>query len=240
MLLFGSLLTIMATFLYTNDIAMAQYPDFFAGREIAGKSLDKLAQEYWHWWFHVLKDDETKAVRECFIGEDSENNTKFLFNPYAQVNYNTKCGFIYSNQSIIVPLIVGQCDNTLPRNPNYHFNTIEGYWACGYFTNEDFINWRVTLDGEVIFSNSVNPNLKKDILVRNSPLFNLTVVEPNRYDVPGGIYESIVDGYYLPLKPLPTGEHILTYEASRKVSSASHDPPLKGVAKYTFTVKDVS
>ncbi len=231
----------MSISLSSIEFVRAQYPDFFAGREIAGKSVDKLAQEYWEWWFHVPEDNPAQDVRDCFVGEDSENNTKFLFNPYAQVNYNTKCGSIFSNQSIIVPLIVGECDSSLPENDQYDLDTIEGLWHCGYLTNEIFINWKVTLDGEVIFSNSVNSNLKNDILVRNSSLFNLKVEEPNRYDVPAGNYEAIVDGYYLPLKPLSPGEHVLTYEASRKVVSASPlDPPLKGVAKYTFTVKDVS
>jgi hypothetical protein len=217
---------------------MAQYPDWYAGKEIAGKSLDELAQEYWYWWHHVIEKDNSKSIRDCFIGSDRENTTKFLFNPYAQANYKTKCGFIYSNQFILVPLIVGQCDDKLPATPNYDFNTIEGFWKCGYYTNEHFTNWRVTLDGEVIFSNSVNPNLKSEILVRNSPLFNLTIHEPNHYNIPKGTYKSIVDGYYLLLKPLSEGEHILTYEATRKVVGGV-DPPLKGMATYAFTVKDV-
>lgn len=250
---FCCLLTLTTIYLSTTEIVKGQTSDFYAGKQIAGKSLDQLAQEYWKWWFHVPKEkslslwEELKAIigespenHHCYIGSDSKNNTKFFYNPYAQVDYNAKCGFIYSDQFILVPLIVGECDASLPENA-LNGSRIEDYWECARLADETFTKWQVILDGKVIFSNEINPDLKSEILVRNSSWFPLKVEVPNRYGVENGTYKAVVDGYYLPLKPLSTGEHVLQYDAMRKWQDTLNREKIDlGNVKYTFSVKNRS
>ena len=84
----------------------------------------------------------------------------------------------------------------------------------------------------------VNPYLKNEILVRNSSTFNFEVPKDNNFGVPPGTYPAVVDGYYLPLDPLPPGEHLLKYKVVYKQPTPG---PLKkyipGEVTYFLTVK---
>jgi hypothetical protein len=93
---------------------------------------------------------------------------------------------------------------------------IEDLWTCAKDADEGFKAWEVTLDNRVLFKKAgneeVNGHLIDNILVRNSSLFNITIPQVNRYEADAGVYPAVVDGYYLILKPLPPGEHTLTYK----------------------------
>ena len=246
------LLTLLVMPLYFSIIVSGQQPDFFAGRDPAGRPLVELAQEYWQWWIGVPKNntiDPATGLDKCIMGSDKEGRVNFLYNPYQSSGYNMKCT-ITSDKYIIVPLIVGECDITVGAK-SLESGKIEDFWTCAKDTDEPFEHWIVTLDNEILFKsgregtlftsgdNGVNVNLKDEILVRNSPWFTIEIPTINRYSAPAGSYEAVVDGYYLPLKPLPPGEHVLEYVATHNPPSASalgqHNT---GKVKYSFTVTD--
>lgn len=221
-----------------------QYPDFFAGREPAGRPLEKLAQEYWQWWIGVPWDNipinpETN-LNECLIAYDETGLVAFLVNPYG-ISYNSICN-ISSDKHLIVPLLVGECDPTVPE-PATKSGKIEDLWECATSADEPFENWEVVLDNKVLFKQSgndkVNSNLKKDILVRNSSQFILDIPEVNSYEAPGGSYPAVVDGYYLTLKPLPPGEHVLQYNILHKPAVPGQlEKPVSGSVTYRLNVTE--
>src|SRR6476660_1629417 len=47
-----------------------------------------------------------------------------------------------------------------------------------------------------------------------SDFFNMTIPENNVFQEKTGTFRSIVDGYFLFLKPLPSGEHKLEFKVS--------------------------
>jgi hypothetical protein len=201
--------------LLTEDSPQGQQsPEFFAGKNLKGKSLEKLAQEYWQWVAEATPEDipkDTKTnLNECRLGYDKDNMTIFLLTPY-DVTYSAECT-ISSDKYLLVPLLVGECDPTVPEKRTKS-GRIEDLWACAREADEPFDIWKVTLDNRVIFKNvawlKVNADLKDEILVRNSSRFIIEIPKVNSFEVAAGSYPAVVDGYYLPLNPLTPGEHVL-------------------------------
>lgn len=222
--------------------ANALATDYFAGHNYNGSSLENLAQNYWQWWMTVpqtIDRDPKTNLQECIVGYDPTNTTIFLYNSYLS-DYSTVCD-ISSKNSILVPLLIGECDPTVPE---LRSKTLSELWKCAADANEVFKFWEVTLDGETLFKKSpseiVNPNLKQEILVRNSSIFNITIPAINHYDAPEGTYPAVVDGYYLHLKPLSPGKHTLEYKIvheDKSVLDFGNKPRLNiGKAHYAFNV----
>jgi hypothetical protein len=125
--------------------------------------------------------------------------------------------------------------------PRSKTGKIEDLWACAKDADEEFKAWEVRLDNRVLFKKSgneeVNGHLIDNILVRNSSLFNITMPQVNRYEADAGVYPAVVDGYYLILKPLPPGEHTLTYKFTQEQKLPGADlSSINGDATYLFTV----
>jgi hypothetical protein len=198
-------------------VAAQQSPEFFAGKNLNGKSLEKLAQEYWQWVAEappgdIPKDPKTN-LNECRLGYDKDEMIIFLLTPY-DVTYAAECT-IPSDKYLLVPLLVGECDATVPEERTKS-GRIEDLWACAREADEPFDTWEVTLDNKVIFkkvgNEEVNADLKDEILVRNSSRFIIEIPEVNSFEVVAGSYPAVVDGYYLPLNPLTPGKHVLQYK----------------------------
>lgn len=227
---------------YLSSIGNASDLQFFAGRNYNNRSLDQLAKDYWQWWFTVpqtIPKDPKTGLHECVVGSDSTNRTIMLFDSYLQ-EYSTSCN-VSSEKSILVPLLVGECDPTVPE---LRSNTTSDLWKCAADADEVLKFWDVTLDGQAIFRKSaneeVNSNLKQEILVRNTSTFTLNIPSVNHYDAPQGSFQAAVDGYYLHLKPLPPGQHILTYKIIHEdpnVMDVGNKPrAVSGKASYILNV----
>jgi hypothetical protein len=237
--------TFLFTILFHSYFVISSYAtntDFFAGNMIAGKSLEEWAKDYWQWWMTVpetIPKDPTTNLDQCFIGSDPSNVMIFLVDPY-QITYNARCT-IPSENYILVPLLVGECDPTVP-DPRGASDNIQDKWACAKDADEIFKLWEVVLDGQILYKNGgnsvVNPDLTEQILVRNSSIFTLNILEVNRYGAPAGSYPAVVDGYYFVLNPLSVGEHILEYSIVHEISVPGVGIPqqIPGKATYSLTV----
>jgi hypothetical protein len=237
------LLSIILTHNYFVSYSEASGTEFFGGNIIGGKPLEEWAKQYWIWWMTVpetIPKDPTTNLDSCFMGFDSEGVMIFLVNAY-QITYNTRCT-IPSDRHILVPLLVGECDPTVP-DPRGKSENIQDKWACAKDANEVFKAWQVVLDNRILYKNSgneiVNQNLTQQILVRNSSVFTLNIPDINRYGAPAGSYPAVVDGYYLVLKPLSVGEHILEYSIVHEIPVPGVGMPqqIPGKATYSFTVR---
>ena len=77
-----------------------------------------------------------------------------------------------------------------------------------------------------------------DILVRNSSKFTIVIPEHNAFEAPAGSYPAVVYGYYLPMNPLPAGEHQLQYKiVYAEPSAGSLKKYVPGEVKYSLIVK---
>jgi hypothetical protein len=187
------------------------------GNDIYGKPLENWAQDYWRWWATTSPEvevpvDPVTNFSKCVIGTDTNNTMLFLRDSY-DTNYVTRCS-LPVGKPILVPLLIAECDPTV-EDPRTKTGRIEDLWACAKDGDETLAAWNVVLDNEVLFKKSgneqVNEELKNRILVRNSSIFTINLPEVNKFEVQPGSYPAVVDGYYLILKPLSTGEHVLKY-----------------------------
>jgi hypothetical protein len=163
----------------------------------------------------------------------------FLMSSY-DLTYGAKCT-ISPDKPILVPLLISECDATVPE-PRTKTGKIEDLWTCTRESNEGFEAWDVRLDNKVLFQKAgniaVNAEMKDEILVRNSSLFTISYPETNRFEVEAGSYPAVVDGYYLILKPLSPGEHVLKYKISHRENIPGADLSyVSGDATYYLTVK---
>ena len=195
------------------------------GRDIYGESLDTWAQKYWQWsvampFAQDIPIDPQTQMSKCVVGSDQNGTMLFLLDPYDN-EYTTKCT-IPSGKPILVPLLISECDRKTP-DPRIKPGEIEGLWACAKDFNEVFRAWDVTLDNKTLTrkaaNEEVNIQLMDEILVRNSSIFTLDFPENNRFELPSGPVETVVDGYYLILNPLAPGEHLLKYKITHEQKS---------------------
>ncbi|HKI09987.1 MAG TPA: hypothetical protein VKA09_16470 [Nitrososphaeraceae archaeon] len=199
------------------------------GRDVYNESLDTWAQKYWQWSLAIpfaqdIPIDPQTQMSKCIVGSDQNGTMLFLVDPYDN-KYTTKCT-ISSGKPILVPLLIGECDRKT-SDPRIKPGEIEGLWACAKDFDEVFRSWDVTLDNMTLTrkagNEEVNPQLINDILVRNSSTFILDYPENNRWGLPSGPVETVVDGYYLILKPLDPGEHLLKYKITHEQKSPGAD-----------------
>ncbi len=217
--------------------------DFFAGRSPYGIPLEKWAMEYWQWVATLPPDnpiDSATQKHKCLMGSDSGNQMVFLISPY-EMEYSTECK-ISSGKSILVPLLVGECDSTVD-DARAKTGKIQDLWACAKDADEGLKSWSVKLDGNTLFQKlggeEVNMHLLNEILVRNTSSFPLNIPEVNRFEVEEqGSYPAVVDGYYLILQPIPVGTHTLEYVfVQEKSTGGLKIPSPESRATYVLTVE---
>jgi len=215
------------TFLLYNHVfpVNSENTDFFAGREPSNITLEKWANKYWQWWATIqddnIKQNASTHLDTCIIHQDKDGMI-FLLNIY-DMKYRTKCT-ISSEYPILIPLLIGECDPTVEEIFAKSGN-IQDLQTCAMLADEIFKAWEVALNGKVIFKKSnneeININLKDMILVRNNSPFILNIPSKNSWDVIGGNYTAVTDGYYLPIKPLTPGEHKLEYKIIHQSKSGT-------------------
>lgn len=238
-----AIVTFLIIFSFFTPLISAQSNDISTDPKPYGKPLEQWAKEYWQWNVglppgDIPKDNNTN-LDKCILGSDPEKTMLFLVEAY-DLTYSTKCD-ISTKSPLLIPLLIGECDPSVDE-PRTKTGKIEDLWACAKDANEGFKAWEIRLDDRILFkkvgNQEVNANLKDQILVRNSSLFNITMPQVNRYEANAGVYPAVVDGYYLILKPLPPGEHTLTYKFTQEQKLPGADlSSINGDATYSFAVK---
>jgi hypothetical protein len=216
-----SIVTFVTILGFHSQLMGAESNDLYTDAKPYGRTLEEWAKEYWQWNVGVppgaIPKDVNTNLDKCLIGSDRQNTMIFLSGVY-DLTYSTKCN-ISSTKPILVPLLVGECNPTVPE-PRTKTGKIEELWTCAKDADEELKAWEVRLDNRVLFKKAgieeVNGQLIDKILVRNSSLFNITMPQINRYEVDAGVYPAVVDGYYLILKPLHPGGHTLTYKFTQE------------------------
>jgi hypothetical protein len=207
-----------------------------AGKGPLGQSLETWAIKYWQWFATLPSGFENNP---CLIYSVPNAPMVFLINSWTQ-EYSGNCT-ISSDKYVLVPLLIGECDPTLPEAKS---GTLEDLQSCAKAADEPFESWDIVLDDTVIsrkWGNQViNPNIVQDLLVRNSAMFTINIPKNNHFDAAPGSYPAVVDGYYLVLNPLPIGEHKLSYKINQeKVGAGMANVPtlVGGSATYNLQVK---
>lgn len=244
LVLYPMLIILVSICVSSSSFKATAINDIFAGKEPLGIPLEEWAFEYWKWWLTVpesVTDNASEKSDQCITGKDTSGRMLFLVNPYNYRDITLRCS-ISSESYILVPLLVGESDRTVPECSENRCPKIEDLWKNALGADEVFHSATVLLDNKKVVEKrgdkESNSTLFQDILVRNSKLFNLTVSEGNRYGLTPATYPAVVDGRYLVLQPLDSGEHTVSYDYTQK-KSADHtgSADTDGSVTYIFEVK---
>ena len=185
-----------------------------------GKSYGDWASEFWNKWIAKNIDQATPKPGGCLIvNDDYKSEPMVMLMETADVNSPpTQACQISSNQGIIVPLWVGWCD--AGGSPGVNLT------KCAKEENLGNIVSDVKVDGVPVAKldvrQSVIPgsglldykiNSLTNVTQSTSKVFTLTIPS-NSVEIPNnvaGTWQAASDGWWVFLKPLPAGQHTISY-----------------------------
>jgi hypothetical protein len=107
---------------------------------------------------------------------------------------------IPAGKAIFVPLLVGECDYSMPD-----VKSDEALRRCAMAGNEYGVI-EATVDGIKL------KNLEQ--YRTQSGFFNITIPEDNIYNSRAGTFRALTDGFFVFLEPLPPGKHEIHLKVS--------------------------
>jgi hypothetical protein len=180
---------------------------FFTAESIPyGKTYGNWTVEWWRWALAIPKSvNPVLDITGEYAGVDQQNNdVLFLAGKLADEDIKVPNRFctIPAKKSILFPVI--NCESNPLEYPELR-------------THQDIIE-RVKRDEDTIIRKECFVDDKRIPAqrVKSDPtIFGLSMVKDNLFNVEGGgsTYASS-DGYWVFLKPLPTGKHVISFQGS--------------------------
>jgi hypothetical protein len=151
----------------------------------------------------------------CLTEADDQNKTIFLMNNFYVGSVQQECTF-KADQSILIPLYIGECDTGDKENKGKSFNEL---LSCALDADRGEADMKVKVDNMTLVDTkaSVHRTPSHDNLteVESKDLFDVSVPPesqfiPSNYDGPGE-FRAAAHGWYVFLKPLDEGNHVISY-----------------------------
>lgn len=177
----------------------SNFEDFMAPPEltIEGRSISEYPNMWWEWAYSTPK--EVNPVRDI-TGENCHQGQKgdvwFLAGGFGSSNIKRKCE-VPSGKYIFFPVI--NMVYWKPQSGNLPCEKAKEYAALN---NEELISIDVELDSK----KSSNPAHTR---MSSPQCFNIFARASDAYNA----YPSATDGYWVMLKPLSKGKHVLKFQA---------------------------
>jgi hypothetical protein len=236
---FSLLLSIFMAFSGLTSVYAVQM--FSKDEKPFGVSYDDWVAKYWNKRVGMNKDQAAPKPGGCLI-LNNYNKSDFLvmLMDTAEVDGSAQqtCK-ISSSQGIMIPLWIAECDNSGGDDPRHKSYSDEQLTKCAREQyNLGNIRSDVKVDGLPIAKLDVKQSLipgsgKLDYKV-NSPLnnitdfnskgFNLTIPPDSNIPLKPGTWRSASQGWWVFLKPLPPGEHTISYNVRVTPTGALTSP----------------
>jgi hypothetical protein len=147
------------------------------------------------WWNWTSSIPATQHPRDDYTPEKCQVNQQgpvwFLADQLG--GREERICTIPEGKSIFIPLLVGECENSIPE-----LKTDDALRRCASEGNEYGVI-EATVDGVKL------KNLEQ--YRTQSGFFNVTIVKGNIYESPTGTFRAFADGFFVFLEPLPPGKH---------------------------------
>jgi hypothetical protein len=188
-----------------------------------GKSYDDWASEFWNKWIAKNTDQATPKPGGCLIvNNDYKSESMVMLMPQHDVHFPpTQTCQISSTQGIIIPLWVGWEDHDTPGSCQ-----VSDLPQCARLVDLGNIASDVKVDGMPVAKldvrQSVIPGSKlldykinslTNVTQSTSKTFTITI-PANSVDIANnmpGTWQAASDGWWVFLKPLAPGQHIISY-----------------------------
>ena len=171
-----------------------------AGHEVAGRPLAEYANIWWQWTYTMPKELSPVADRtgeNCHQGQ--QGDVWFLAGGYGPSRISRKCT-IPLGKYVFFPVI-----NMVHYPARDSAPSCERVKEAAALNNDELLSIFIELDGV----SSVN---SKDYRLSSPDCFDLLGMLPRDANAPK-LYPSASDGYWVMLKPLEKGKHLLKFRA---------------------------
>lgn len=224
------LFSIYSIFLGQNNV---QGVELFSKDEAPfGITYDIWVAKFWNWWIGTTTDEATPKPDGCLINKSE--SLVLLIETSSVGSVYQKCD-ISSTQGVLIPLWIGFCENSpvgaVGRPPN------EPLWVCAReTTNLGNIRSDVKVDGIPVAKLDVRMSMISGSLdYKINSLTNVTELYTADFDltippdthIPNqmpGAWRSGAHGWFVFLKPLPPGEHTVSYNVRVTPTGALTSP----------------
>jgi hypothetical protein len=154
------------------------------------------------WWQWNVGVPTSQHPRDNYTAEKCtvNQNGSVWFIPDILTGKEERTCTIPEGKAILVPLITGECDTSDSQS-----QSDADIRQCST-AGDEYGAISATLDGQKI------ENL--DSYRTATDFFNITYVKDNIFDAPVGTYRGVADGFFVFLKPLPVGNHVLQVKSS--------------------------
>lgn len=188
--------------LFTSNVWAASFEELmvFPGDNVHSKSLEDYANMWWQWTYTMSKEDSPVRDRtgeNCHIGQ--KGNVWFLAGGYGTSKISREC-VIPEGKHIFFPVI-----NMVYYPGKNRSLSCEDAKSAAALNNDELLSIEITVDSLI----SSNPNHTR---ISSEECFDLLGLIPKEYNAPR-IYPAATDGFWIMLKPLSKGEHLLKFNA---------------------------
>jgi hypothetical protein len=198
----GAIIFFLGFYISNNQLTVAENgsPEVYAkDSKPYGIPYNQWISKWWQWSQSIpgsMHPREHPSEQNCKV---SQQGPVWFLADLLNGKQDRTCT-IPSGKSILVPLIGGFCGSDSAGISND-----DDLRHCA-MAGDDYASMQVTLDGKVI------KNLDQTRV--QSGFFNITYGIDNIYKHKPATVRGFADGYYLFLKPLSSGEHILDLKTS--------------------------
>lgn len=179
-------------------------PLFMPDSSPYGKPYKYWAQKWWEWnlAFNSSSHPNNNYTDEkCALGQSADSPVWFLVQPWPEPNvpFERTCT-IPHGKAIITATQAGDCNYG-----NLATKTDESLIDCATIGNDNTQIDFVTVDNKTYEKYEIGNRVLSDF-------FNISIKDDNIMEYPNiGTWRAVVDGYYIFLKPLDPGKHVLSY-----------------------------
>jgi hypothetical protein len=182
-----------------NKMAFGEISFFTADSMPYGETYGSWTVKWWQWFLLTPKSINPGTGEYTYVNQQS-NDILFLAGKLADEDRNFPNRFctVSTKTSILFPVI--NCAATQSEYPKLEPQDLIGH---------------VKRDEDTIIKKECFVNGKRIPAqrVKSDPLiFKLRINEDNAFNVKGGGSTASADGYWVFLKPLPIGEHIMSFQ----------------------------
>lgn len=189
-----------------------------------GISYSDWVAKFWNWDFSIPIDSQTNTLaglkdNGCLMHK--ENSMVMLVDTAAGGIWNQKCT-ISRTEGILIPIWTGECDQALKGFESYSFKQLS---ECARAYDLGIVKGQVKVnDIPVATLDAVDykTNIMNNVTEVYTKQFNATVPEEShlvseRY----GTFPAAAHGWFVFLKPLQPGDHVVYYQNSVAATTLS-------------------
>lgn len=191
----------------SKAIAASPNPDVFPTDEVVlGMTYGEWSAAWWKYVFAIpAANNPTNDITGQFCDIKQSGPVRLLAGLNSGEAVERNCT-VPSGKAIFFPIINVECSTVEPE-PFSCSNEAECRACAGAFADAIGISTlKASIDG-------INVHALSGYRVQ-SPFFNFTLSGNNILGLPAGTGSSVSDGYWLMLKPLPPGNHVIHFEGA--------------------------